>query len=165
MMHKGDISANADLKDFENTAHFYAIGDIENLKGEIQIFDSKPINTIVIDSSLTFDNSFNKKAALLVYASVNKWKTVIIPDSVVTYEQFENFVAQAALNNQININEPFPFLIEGTAKSFDWHVINWKDRDTEHSHQKHKNSGLHDTINNRQVEMLSSIIILKMKIG
>ena len=39
-------------------------------------------------------------------------------------------------------------------KSFDWHVINWKDGDTEHSHEKHINSGLNGTIENRQVEML-----------
>ena len=39
MMHKGDISAKADLTLFENTDHFYALGAIENLKGEIQIFE------------------------------------------------------------------------------------------------------------------------------
>jgi acetolactate decarboxylase len=154
MMHKGEISANADLKDFKNTEHFYALGAIENLKGEIQIFDSKPFNTFVVDSALTFDYSFNKKAALLVYTSVSKWKSVSIPDSVVSYAQFETFIAQAAMNNQISIEEPFPFLLEGTPKSFDWHVINWKEGDTEHSHEKHKKSGLHGTGDNRQVEML-----------
>ena len=46
MMQKGDISAKANLKDFENTEHFYAIGAFENLKGEIQIFDSKPFNSM-----------------------------------------------------------------------------------------------------------------------
>ncbi len=153
-MHKGDISAKADLTIFENTEHFYALGAIENLKGEIQIFDSKTFNTIVIDSTLTFDNSFNKKATLLVYASINKWKSINIPDNVVTYEQLESFIGLTAKENQIKIDEPFPFLIEGTPKSFDWHVVNWKDGDIEHSHEKHISSGLHGTINNRQVEML-----------
>jgi len=45
-------------------------------------------------------------------------------------------------------------LIEGTANSFDWHVIDWKVGDKEHSHEKHKTSGLHGTINDRQVELL-----------
>ena len=48
MMHKGDVSAKADLKDFETSEHFYALGALENLKGEIQIFDSKPFNTMVV---------------------------------------------------------------------------------------------------------------------
>ena len=153
-MQKGDISAKADLAVFENTKHFYALGAIENLKGEIQIFNSKSFNTIVIDSTLTFDNSFNKKATLLVYTSVSKWKSINIPNNVVTYEQLENYIEQTAKENQINTDEPFPFLIEGRPESFDWHVINWKDGDTEHSHEKHKNSGPHGTINNREVEML-----------
>ena len=154
MMHEGDISAKVDLKNFENTEHFYALGAIENLKGEVQIFDGKPSNTIVFDSALTFDNSFNKKATLLVYASVSKWKSINIPKSVATYDQFENFLEQTAKENKIKINEPFPFLIEGRAKSFDWHVINWKDGDTEHSHEKHISSGPHGIIKNQQVEML-----------
>lgn len=154
MMHKGDISAKADLSKLEEVEHVYALGALENLKGEVQIFDSKPYNTIVIDSILTFDNSFKKKATLLVYASVSKWKSINIPDNIITYEQLESYIEQSAKENQIEIDEPFPFLIEGTPKSFDWHVINWKDGDTEHSHEKHIRSGLHGTVNNRQVEML-----------
>jgi len=154
MMLKGDISAKADLSDFIARNHFYALGAIENLKGEIQIFDSEPINTSVVESNLIFDNSFSKKATLLVYAFVEKWKTINIPDSVSTYERIEKYIEQTAKENHININEPFPFLIEGIAKSFDWHVIDWKANDTEHTHKKHKSSGLHCTINDRQVELL-----------
>ncbi len=154
MMHKGDISTKADLKIFENTKHFYALGATENLKGEIQIFNSKPFNTMVVDSNLAFDSSFNKKATLLVYASVSKWKSINIPNDVVTYEQLESYIEQSAKRNQLNIDEPFPFLIEGALKSFDWHVINWKDGDTEHSHEKHISSGLNGTLTNKQVEML-----------
>jgi acetolactate decarboxylase len=109
---------------------------------------------MLIDSTLTFDNSFNKKATLLVYASVSKWKSINIPNNILTYKQLESYIEQSAKENKIKINEPYPFLIEGTLKSFDWHVINWKDEDTEHSHEKHINSGPHGTINNRQVELL-----------
>jgi len=154
IMRKGDISSKVSLKKFKNTKDFYAIGALDNLKGEIQIFDSKPFITSVINNKLSFDNSFNKKATLLVYASVDKWKSINIPNTIITYKQLESFIEQAAKKNQIKIDEPFPFLIEGTPKSFDWHVINWKDGDTEHSHKKHINSGLHGTINNKQIEIL-----------
>jgi acetolactate decarboxylase len=154
MMHKGDISAKVDLKEFKNSKHFYALGAFENLKGEVQIFDSKPFNTIVIDSSLTFENSFNKKATLLVYASVDKWNSINIPNNVITYEQLEIYIEQVAKENKLQIDEPFPFLIEGKPRSIEWHVINWMDGDTEHSHEKHINSGLNGTIENRQVKMV-----------
>ena len=154
MMHKGDISAKVDLKEFENIEHFYALGAIENLKGEVQILDGKSYNTIVVDSTLKFDNSFNKKATLLVYAKVEKWKSINIPYDVSTYEELENYIEKTAKENGIKIDEPFPFLLEGICKLIDWHIINWKDGDMEHSHQKHINSGLNGTINNKEVKML-----------
>lgn len=154
MMRKGDISSKIELKKFENVEHFYALGALENLKGEIQIFDSKPYNTMVVDSTLIFDNSFDKKATLLVYASINKWKSFKIPENIVTYKELELYINKTAKNNQIKVNEPFPFLLEGKAKYIDWHVINWKDGDTEHSHEKHISSGLNGRLINEHVEML-----------
>lgn len=154
MMHKGDISAKAELSELGEIEHLYALGALENLKGEIQIFDSKPYNTIVSDSMLDFDKSFDKRATLLVYASVSKWRSIAIPDSIVSYQQLESYIAQSAAEHQIEMDKPFPFLLEGTPQAFDWHVINWKDGDTDHSHEKHIHSGLHGTINNREVAML-----------
>lgn len=154
MMHKGDIAAKANLSDFDTIKHLYALGAIENLKGEIQIFDGQPFNTQLIDSTLVFDQSFHKKATLLVYAQVSKWKSINVPTNVETHEQLEDFITKAAKENEIDINQPFPFLLSGTPQSFDWHVINWKDGDTEHSHEKHIHSGLHGTIKNRAVDML-----------
>ena len=154
MMHKGDISSKVELKKFENIEHFYALGATENLKGEIQIFDGKPYNTMVIDSSLTFDNSFDKKATLLVYTSINKWRSFKIPENIVTYKELEHYIDVTAKDNQIKIDKPFPFLIEGKPKYIDWHVINWKEGDTVHSHEKHISSGLNGRLNNKQVEML-----------
>ncbi|MFK8101026.1 MAG: acetolactate decarboxylase [Saprospiraceae bacterium] len=154
MMHKGDLSAQAKLADFKDKEHLYAIGALENLKGEIQIFDGKAFNTMVSDTVLSYDQSFDKKAALLVYASVSRWKTINLPEEIMSYQQLENYLPQVAKENQINTNQPFPFLIEGTAPSFDWHVINWKEGDTEHSHEKHIRSGLYGTIQNRAVQFL-----------
>ena len=154
IMHKGDVTAKAKLSDLKDIEHLYALGALENLKGEIQIFNSSPFNTMVTDSTLTFDNTLTKKATLVVYVSVSKWYSLNIPDDVVTYDQLESYIEQSAQENQINIEEPFPFLIEGTANSIDWHVINWKDGDTEHSHEKHVNSGPHGTVENRDVELI-----------
>ncbi|BAO77704.1 acetolactate decarboxylase [Winogradskyella sp. PG-2] len=154
MMHKSDISTKVDLKTFENSKHFYALGAIENLKGEIQIFDGKPFNTMVIDSTLKFDNSFNKKATLLVYAQVEKWNSIHIPNDILSYKDLENYIAQTAKENQIKIDEPFLFLLEGICKSVDWHVINWNEGDMDHSHHKHISSGLNGRLKNKKVEIL-----------
>lgn len=154
IMHKGDISAKANLYDFQGEKNFYALGAAENLKGEIQIFNSKPINTTVVKDSLTVDNSFNKKATLLVYTWVKEWHSISIPEEVLTSEELEDFIEQSAYENQINIDKPFPFLIEGKVKSVDWHVIDWKYGDTVHNHNKHKSSGLHGNMQDANLHIL-----------
>ncbi|MDT0555479.1 acetolactate decarboxylase [Patiriisocius hiemis] len=154
IMHKGDITAKASLSDFEGAEHFYALGAFENLKGEIQIFDSTSFNTSVKNDTLTIDSSFDKNATLLVYAKVEKWNTFKVPDSVVDKKQFETYVFEVAKQNNININKPFPFLVSGTARKIDWHVIDWKDGDTEHSHAKHISSGLNGTLKNKNADFL-----------
>ena len=154
MMHKGDISGKVELSKFKDVKNFYALGAIENLKGEIQIFNSVPANSYVSKNTLRTDKTFNKRATLLVYASVEKWKNFKIPAEVITYEQFEVFVKKQASENGINVEEPFPFLLEGEIQKFDWHVINWRDGDTIHTHKKHKTKGMYGTIKNKEVAML-----------
>ena len=154
IMHKGDISAKADLKDLNRIANLYALGAVEDLKGEILIIDSKPYISSVNKSELSISNSLDHKATLLVYCSVNKWKTLPIPSSIESYSELEKFIAQAAQESNIDINSPFPFLINGTASSVDWHVIDWKEGDTEHSHEKHISSGLNGTLKNEEIEIL-----------
>ncbi len=154
IMHEGDISAKADLNDFENIKHLYALGAVEDLKGEILILDSKPIITSVQNDQLSFSHSFDHRATLLVYASVKKWQSFAIPDHVKAYTDLEGFIEQTAIAYGINPEKPFPFLIKGKAQSFDWHVINWPEGDTDHSHEKHIQSGLHGTTSNQQIEIL-----------
>lgn len=146
IMHEGDISAKADLKEFEKTDHLYAIGASENLKGEIQIYDGKSYNTYVDDNTLAFDPSFDSKATLLVYATVEEWEFFDIPADIITKEQLESFISETAEEYGIDIHSPFPFVLDGNASFVDWHVINWKEGDTEHTHEKHIQSGLHGTL-------------------
>ncbi|MBT3571193.1 MAG: decarboxylase, partial [Flavobacteriales bacterium] len=135
-----------------------ALGAVENLKGEVLILDGIPSVSYVKgnDSSKTMmlDDSFEKNACLLVLASVEEWESINIPNTVVTYEEFEGYVAETAAEKGIDIEKPFPFMIEGLAKSFDWHIIDWPENDTEHSHEKHIYSGLYGTLENQTVEML-----------
>ena len=42
----------------------------------------------------------------------------------------------------LDLGKPFPFIISGVIPDAKWHIINWPEGDTEHSHTKHINSGL-----------------------
>ncbi|CAG5081865.1 acetolactate decarboxylase [Parvicella tangerina] len=155
IMHEGDLSAKADLKDLKNLDHLYAIGALEGLKGEIQIIDGQSYVTYVDSTShLAFDPSFEKRAAIIVYAQVENWMKFSIPAEVVTKDELENYIAQTAGENNINIHQPFPFMLDGNIAFIDWHVINWQDGDMEHTHEKHIQSGLHGTLIGEDARMI-----------
>ena len=154
IMKLGDISANADLNDFKEIKHFYALGPAENLKGEILIMDSQPYISSVVDSALSIDHSYAHKAAMLVYATVNDWDSFKVPAAIHSYRDLEKYVSETAISNGIEDGEPFPFLLKGVADTIHWHVINWPEDDDIHTHEKHVDSGLNGT----QVGMNVSIL-------
>jgi len=154
IMHQGDISAKFTLKDLENTEHIYALGAVANLKGEILILDSKPLISSVMSGKLRIDESFDHEATLLVRAKVKDWQEITIPDSVRSAESLEYFLDHAANDIGLDTELPFPFLLKGDFSTLDWHVIDWEDGDTIHTHQKHVNSGLHGTLKNAKATIL-----------
>lgn len=154
IMHKGDLSSKFLLNDLSGKEHVYALGAVENLKGEILIWDGKPYVSQVLHDSMVINESLEHNAALLVYAEVNEWQQVKVPDSVTTYEQLEQFIDTQAQISGLDIEQPFPFLLIGNWELIKWHVINWKDGDKIHTHEKHKASGLRGTLKGIDAEVL-----------
>lgn len=154
MMHKHDISAKCSLSEIADKENIYALGALENLQGEIQIFDSKPYNSTSVDGAIEISDSYEGKASLLVYAQVSDWVEIKIPNEILSYEQLEIFIAEQAEKIGIDTEQPFPFLVEGTPQSIDWHIIKWEIGDNDHSHQKHIESGPHGTLEKTEMDIL-----------
>lgn len=149
----GNIQATISLDSLSNKKNLYALGAMENLKGEIQIFNGKPSNSFVKDRSLKINDSYNLKASLLVYAVIEEWDSFQIENSK-TKSDLEEQIIEIAKSSGMNIAKPFPFLLDGSVTSLDWHVINWIDGDKVHTHKKHKEAGSNGRLTNRAVEIL-----------
>ncbi|MGB1103561.1 MAG: acetolactate decarboxylase [Crocinitomicaceae bacterium] len=153
-MHKNDLSAKVDLKDFEKNNPLYGLGALENLKGEVLIWDGKPFISMEKDNSVSVESSFDFKAGLFVYSEVEDWKSYTIPEDVKNYQHLESFIAQTAKDHGIKADTPFPFLLDGNYAFIDWHVINWPEGDENHTHEKHKTSGPHGKLDNIDADVL-----------
>lgn len=150
----GNLSATASLDTLAVKDHLYALGAVAQLKGEIQVFDGIPFISSVNENEVVIDPSFSKKGALLVYAMVPSWKEIKIPAAIDTQEALDAFIIDTAASFKIDTSVPFPFMIEGTAASLSWHIIDWPEGDTEHTHQKHKESGLKGVLADTEVSVL-----------
>jgi acetolactate decarboxylase len=153
-MHKGDLSAKFSLVELEGKEHVYALGAVEKLRGEIQIFDGIPANTYAENDGVVFDRTFQKKASLIVYAQIPAWNNIEIPSGIVSRSQFEKYLVDVARTQGYDLEQPLPFMLEGKAGLIAWHVINWDPEDQVHTHLKHINSGPHGTIESANVQVL-----------
>ena len=149
----GNIQSTISLDSLSKRKHLYALGAVENLKGEVQIFNSEPSNSFVVNGNLQIKDTYKVNAVLLVYAEVQEWQEFKL-ENIVTKDDLENIIFETAKTSGINMDEPFPFLLNGQVASLDWHVINWKEGDTLHSHEKHKASGLNGTLKQTNVQVI-----------
>jgi acetolactate decarboxylase len=112
---QGDLSA-AVLLDTLPQEHLFAIGPVENLQGEILVWDGKPFKAAMMpDRKQPFVEKApaNLKAIFLVYANVPAWDTVIIREPVPDMATLEKLVGQYAHQQGIDTSLAFPFLLFG----------------------------------------------------
>lgn len=151
----GNLEATASLDSIQDLPYLYALGALENLKGEIQIFNGKSYVSKAFDKdSVLLERDFNHKAALLVYAQVEEWTNSIMLEQFSDLKSLEQQIEKQASLHGIDTNQPFPFLIRGEVDQVNWHVINWKDGDKEHNHKKHQESGAYGIIENQEIEII-----------
>ena len=56
----GDVSSAISLDSLQSKEHLFALGAMENLKGEIQIFDGNPSNSSVVNDSIKITDTYNQ---------------------------------------------------------------------------------------------------------
>lgn len=150
----GNFASTISLKEVASIPHLYALGAVQNLDGEIQIFDGKPMNSRRSKEMMSIDNSFNASAALLVYASVAEWEEITIPTMVKSQGQFEIFLQQQAEKVGIDTSKPFPFLLIGGVAKLNWHVVNGQELSSVNTKQSHMQTGLNGVLTHAYVDIL-----------
>lgn len=161
IMHQSDSSAKINLSTLTDHKHLYALGALEGLKGEILIEDSNLLVSSEGPNGIELSTNWDVAATLLVYAQVEKWRTISIPNTVQSKTDLETFIGQQARKTKSKkdssttidqVPKPFAFRLTGEA-TLDWHVINWTEGEN-HSHQSHIESGLSGRLHNESVAIL-----------
>lgn len=112
-----------ELEQVVRIPHFYGVGAMEGLEGEITIADSVPVATVAPDGRPRPIAPANVKAALLVGQSVPAWTRIELNRDV-PHGRFDDAVADAASQQRFDLTRPFMFVIEGEFRDVRLHVIN-----------------------------------------
>ena len=132
----GKLAAAIDLRELSAARHLYAIGPIEQLRGEVTVIDSRPsLSRVGSDGAVQVTESFEAGAPFLVWAQVPQWQSVAIPSQVRSFPELEAFVPRWA--TALGLDAPIPFLVRGRQGLIDFHILNRIGHEP-HDAQKHK---------------------------
>jgi len=102
--------------------HAYGVGAVAGLMGEVTILNGKAYVAQLEGEFVTSTILPDREATLLAATYVPTWQSLAI-ESTLDSDQLMAFIKSQAQQNNINTDEPFPFLIEGNL-SVAAHIIN-----------------------------------------
>lgn len=118
--HQGRIR----LAEILREPHFYGVGALAELEGEVTIIDSTPIVTLVgMDGKPMPASASEKEATMLIGQSVQEWKSASVTKDV-SDEDFDELIAREASASGVDTSRPFIFLVDGVFIDVHAHVIN-----------------------------------------
>ena len=150
----GDFSEGYDLDSLAGLKSLYALGSMDSLAGEIQIFDSQAFNSMVIVDSVFVGTEATPLASLIVYAQVGNWREINMPLSVANTEALIGFLQYNDEMDEDEKEDPYFFLIEGVVEQLNWHVMNKPSPDSLKMDESHLNYAVSGTIEDVEVEIL-----------
>lgn len=123
-VHGGDTSGKAPLQPFAGKPNLYAVGPAAGLDGEVTVLAGIFHITRVRGGEIKTDSDLSASASFLVWAEVAAWQPPM-PLGVKTdnHAQLEKHIEALALKAGIDTRKPFPFRLEGTFNSVDYHVL------------------------------------------
>ena len=118
----GKTHSRVRLADVIEKPHAFGVGAVAGLMGEVTILNGKAFVAQLEGEFVTSAVQQGHEATLLAAAYVPAWQSLAI-ESALDSDQLMVFIKSQAQQNNINTDEPFPFLIEGNL-SVSAHIIN-----------------------------------------
>ena len=125
MIHMKNTDGVIGLKKAIAPKNSYAVGAIQKGAGEITVLNGKVYLDYGKDGIGNALNTIpeHEKAVLLATTTVEKWQSINFSSSMQKEDLFKSILSKAK-ELGLNIEKPFPFLLEGGFKELKIHVIN-----------------------------------------
>ena len=151
VMWKGELQGILNVDTISNKKHLYGFGPVEFMSGEILIIDGISYKSSVMnDSSIKVEGTFNVRAPFFGYANINEWKEQKLPDSILTIKQLEIFLDNITKSSV----RPFMFKLTGTADTAQIHVVNLPPGSKVNSPDDVHKTQMNYTLKNEEVEIV-----------
>lgn len=151
MMHEGRVEARVAIASVVKP-HVYALGALAGMRGEVTIVDGTP--WVAVGNATATAGPTTESAALLVAATVPAWRSVAITTDI-PFAELDARIEAYARAAGIDVETPFPFVVDGTLTSVSWHVLLGPPTAGEHDHARNAITGTRDTLQGTAVGFFS----------
>ena len=149
----GKAEKSVSLERFDGLESLYAVGPLEQARGEVSIYDSIPLISEVHDGRVNVTIDSCRHAAFLVYAIVENWRRVTVRNPINTEQQLEDHLLAWAVTSGIDVDQPFAFLLNGLIAQATFHILCNRGRGT-YNAERHEKSKVRFPIANESVEVI-----------
>lgn len=127
-VHQGDFKASLSLDELTQSSGLQGLGPVAHMDGEITILDGQMTISQVRNGAIQTIHTWDNRAAFLVWSTVKAWQPGIpLQKNLKNLADLDQHIADLAQKAGLNINEPFPFKLEGHAHHVEYHVLNGVD--------------------------------------
>jgi len=149
----GDLRGHGELGALSTVSHLYALGPLEELRGEVSIFDSAPSIARIEQGRVVTAAHWSVRACFLVWAEVPEWSERT-PDPVpADLDGIERAAVTLAGEAGLDPSRPLPFRIRGTAVEATFHVLDKRD-DLPHNPERHEEAKVRRILKHTPVELI-----------
>jgi len=123
-MGKENFAPHINLDTLSSKTHFFCLGLLGRMQGEITVLNGKPLGASVNEKGEgVVQENWQIEAPFFVYANVAKWEKYKFRAKITNLEDFQKAVAQLAQQNGFDVQQPFPFRLEGTIATLTTHIV------------------------------------------
>ena len=132
-----DLSPHAQLDTLLEQPHLFALGPVEDLQGEITVFDGQAFTASAPPSGITAQVRPGVRAPFLVYAYVPSWTAYELDRPIEGTKGLEALIDSLGQAHGYGPEDAFPFLLSGQWDKVDYHIIMRDEAEKRHSHAAH----------------------------
>lgn len=129
----------------------FAVGPVEQLSGEITVFEGVPYITYVeSETMMRVEQTFGVKAPFMAYAHVEQWKAIPLPDEVRDLKSLEAYFLSTLTGKEA----PFCFKIEAMVEEASIHIVNLPPGSVITSHEEAHQGKVNYPLHKQQVDLV-----------
>jgi hypothetical protein len=133
--------------------YLYALGPLEELRGEVSIFASVPSIARIERDAVATVASWSERACFLVWAQVPAWSEHAPGVTPAGLDGIEREVVALARETGLDPERPLPFRVHATALEVTLHVLDKRDG-LPHNPERHEQAKVRRTLGYAGVELI-----------